>query len=279
MSYLLALLSALCSGFTTVLEATAARRSTEVHKLDARLLLRLATQVPFVAAMALSAIGLVAAALALRELPLFTAQAVFASSVGFAAIIAAVTHGEHLTAEVRFGVGTIVVGLVLLGLASEDQPVPETSTAFRFGVLAAVLASLALTAWVARRPGRSGLDTGALGVCAGLLYGFGTLGLRLIETFQPSELLRDPAAWATFVGGSTAVLTISIALQRGSVALSAGACTVTETMVPTILGLLLLGERPRPGWSAVAVLGFTLAVGGAIALCRDVDVLDAEPAP
>ena len=279
MSYAIALLSAVCSGFGTVLAATAARRSSSSSQLDPHLLLRLVQQVPFLASMGLSVVGLTTAAIALRELPLFTAQAVFASSVAVSAVAAAVWHGERLTLEVRLGVGAIVIGLSLLGMASKGQAVPDTEWSFRFAVLAAVIASIGLAAAMARRPGRSGVDVGLLGACAGLLYGLGSVGLRLIPSYQPRELITEPAAWAALLAGTTAILTIATALQRGSVARAAGARTVAETLVPTAIGLVLLGEGARPGWAVGAAGGFALAVAGAIVLCRDVEVPEPSPAP
>jgi hypothetical protein len=41
-----------------------------------------------------------------------------------------------------------------------------------------------------------------------------------------------------------------------------------ETTVPTVLGLLVLGDQARPGFVGPAVLGFVLAVTGSLALAR-----------
>jgi hypothetical protein len=39
-----------------------------------------------------------------------------------------------------------------------------------------------------------------------------------------------------------------------------------ETVVPAVVGLLVLGDRARNGLGAVAALGFVLTVGAAVAL-------------
>jgi hypothetical protein len=43
---------------------------------------------------------------------------------------------------------------------------------------------------------------------------------------------------------------------------------VGETALPALIGLTLLGDHPRPGWSAAATAGFVLSVGAALALSR-----------
>jgi hypothetical protein len=43
---------------------------------------------------------------------------------------------------------------------------------------------------------------------------------------------------------------------------------VTQTAVPAVVGVWLLGDRVREGWGPVAVLGFALALAGALGLAR-----------
>jgi hypothetical protein len=41
-----------------------------------------------------------------------------------------------------------------------------------------------------------------------------------------------------------------------------------ETVMPALVGVLLLGDQTRPGFSAVAVTGFVVAVLAALILAR-----------
>ena len=43
---------------------------------------------------------------------------------------------------------------------------------------------------------------------------------------------------------------------------------VAETVIPSSIGLAFLGNRIRPGFEALMVIGMILAIGGAIALAR-----------
>jgi drug/metabolite transporter (DMT)-like permease len=272
-SFFLAVLAALSSGVTTVLQATAARRSPKADRLCPSMAMRLASQGPFLASMAISAVGFTFAALALRRMPLFAAQAVFASSIGFAAVIAAAVHGERIDRTIRACLGCIVGGLVLLALASEDQGPPETTVRWRFGLLVALAALLVVTAAVARREGRSGFDVGLLGACSGAFYGIVALGVRTAPTFELGDLVTEPAAWAVLVGAIAGIVTFATALQRGSIAVAGGASALAEILLPTLVGVLLLGEQAKPGWELVAAVGVVLSLGGALALCRDMDHL------
>jgi hypothetical protein len=43
---------------------------------------------------------------------------------------------------------------------------------------------------------------------------------------------------------------------------------VGETVLPAVVGVVVLGDEAKHGWVPVAVGGFVLAVGGALALAR-----------
>ena len=80
--------------------------------------------------------------------------------------------------------------------------------------------------------------------------------------------------YALAIAGVVALLTYPIALQRASVTQATAPLVVGETVAPAIVGLLLLGDEPRPGWGWVAVVGFVLSV----ALARHGEV-PVEPDP
>ena len=67
------------------------------------------------------------------------------------------------------------------------------------------------------------------------------------------DLLTSPATYALVVAGVVAMLTYSIALQRGTVTQATAPLVVGETVAPALVGLLLLGDHARPGWGWVAL--------------------------
>ena len=94
-----------------------------------------------------------------------------------------------------------------------------------------------------------------------------------------ATLLRSPATYALVAAGVLAMLTYSIALQRGTVTQATAPLVVGETVAPALVGLLLLGDQARPGWGWVAVVGFALAVAGAVSLARHGELEAASAAP
>jgi hypothetical protein len=87
-------------------------------------------------------------------------------------------------------------------------------------------------------------------------------------------LVRSPATYALLLAGLVALLAYSTALQRGTVTQATAPLVVGETLAPALVGVLLLGDQPRPGWGWVAAVGFGLAVLGALSLARHGELSD-----
>jgi uncharacterized membrane protein len=68
--------------------------------------------------------------------------------------------------------------------------------------------------------------------------------------------------------GILGLLLYAMALQRGSVTVATSAVVVAETVVPAAIGITLLGDRPAPGRTSVAALGFAITVVGSLLLAR-----------
>ncbi len=107
-----------------------------------------------------------------------------------------------------------------------------------------------------------------LGLGAGLGFGVVEVSVRLIDSLAPSDLLANPATYALLLGGGAAFLSLTSALQRGSVTTATAAMVIGETIGPAAVGVVWLGDRTREGMAWVAVLGFLVAVAGALALAR-----------
>ena len=77
LAYLAAFGCALCYGVGSILQDIAAKRVEADSKLDARLLVRVTTQLPYVGGLGLDLVGWVLSLLALLRLPLFAVQAIW----------------------------------------------------------------------------------------------------------------------------------------------------------------------------------------------------------
>ena len=261
-----ALGAAVMFGLAGALQAQAAQQEATTPGLDARLLLRLLRYPTFVAAIVLNLTGFAGHLLALRSAPLFLVQALVASSVAVTAVL--VSWWWHIGLG-RAGVAAVVAlcaGLALVTSAARESGTPTTTAAQRSWLLVAV-AALALAGWAAgRRHGPWG--AALLGLLAGCGYALVALSGRVLPTLIPADLVAEPATYALAGAGVLAFLLYSTGLQRGAVLTSTSAMIVTQTSVPAVAGVLLLGDGVRQGGAWAAVAGFAVAVAGTLTLTR-----------
>ncbi len=272
LAYLAAFGCALCYGVGSILQDIAAKRVAPDTRLDARLLVRVTTQLPYVGGLGLDLAGFVLSLLALLRLPLFAVQAIAASSIGVVAVLSSIrtrTRPSHrqLVVLVVLGVGLVA----LAATASPDRPT-AAPTGFALAMWIGVVLVAGCGALVARTV--TGDRAGAvLGGLSGLAFGGAALCARAVEAHgQLSEVVRDPSSWALLVFGALGIALYAAALQRGSVTIATACQYALETLVPAVIGLVVLGDRARPGWAGVAVVGFMLTLGAAIALTFDSSV-------
>lgn len=287
--------AALCYGIGSVLQADAARRTAASAGLDPRLLARLLRSGRYLVGVGADGAGFLLSLLAVRTLPLFVVQSVVASFLAVTAVLAAVLLRMPLGTRDRVGVGVVVAGLVLVGASAAPDHAVGLPPAGSWAVLAGALVLVPAAVIGARVPGPRGATV--LGAVAGLAFGMTAIASRVLPGpggdwgRYALHLLADPVTWALLVAGALALLTYSTALQRGSVTQATAPLVVGETLMPALVGVIALGDRPREGWALAAVLGCLVAVAGAVSLARhgeidlagidpaDVDPADVGPAP
>jgi len=262
-----AALAALCYGIGSVLQAIGARRTTEGEGLDPRLFVRLLKQLPYVAGLVLDGIGFLGAVVALRSLPLFLVQSAIAASVGVTAVMAVIVLHAKLSGKEIVALIGLGVGLLLLAIAAQPESAKQIPTA---GVIALYIgiAFVLLLGWGSTRA--SG-PMAAAGLAAAAGLGFGGVGISARVLVVPTDLWRillDPVLWSLAIYGILSLLLFATALQRGSVTSVSAVTFAVETVVPALIGIVLLGDRARSGLAIVAIAGFVFAVVSSIALAR-----------
>ena len=262
-----AILCALCYGSATVFQAIGAARTQDTAGagVDPRLLIRVLSQLPFVAGLGLDILGLVADLVALEKLPLFAVQAIMNCSLAVTALLAVPVLKAKLTRGDWIAVGTVVLGLFLIGISAGAEKPVHVGRDVHWGLLVAVAVLIAgsfLAVW------KLGGNPVVLAAFAGSLFGAFAICVRILPDLHPTALLTDPAAYAGVVASITGFLFFTTALQRGSVTMATATLVVGETALPALLGFTLFHDHTRHGFLPVAVLGFLCAVGGAVALSR-----------
>jgi drug/metabolite transporter (DMT)-like permease len=264
---LCALGAAIAYGVASVMQSIAAQATedTGTGGVDPKLLVRVLGQWKFVVGLSLDVLGFVAQIAALHVLPLFVVQAALAASLAVTAV-AARFLGIRLGRREWAAVAVVCAGLGLLGAAAESEGSDPVGLGFRLGLIGAVvvLAAAGIAAGKASRR----IRTPALGLVAGLSFGVVAIAGRIIPSLAPLDLLTDPATYTVAVAGGMAMLFYATALQRGSVTTSTAMMVLGETVFPSLVGVLVLGDRTRPGFAVVAIAGFALAVAAALALAR-----------
>ncbi len=263
-----ALGAAVCFGTATVLQAVAARAAGTGGGAggEAALLLRAVRQWRYLAGLALDGLGFLLQIAALRSLPIYAVGAALASSLAVTAVVAARLLRVRLTGSEWGAVGVVCAGLAMLGLAAGSEGNRDGSPALKYVMLATAVTVLLLGLAGGRLPGRG--RALVLGLGAGFGFGVVEVAVRLIDSLAPMALLGNPATYALLVGGGSAFLLLTTALERGSVTVATAGMVVGETVGPAAVGVVWLGDSTREGLAWLAVLGFVVAVAGALALAR-----------
>ncbi|MGH4034289.1 hypothetical protein ACQB60_35825 [Actinomycetota bacterium Odt1-20B] len=263
-----ALGSAVCFGTASVFQAVATRSTApgSGSGVDPALLLRAARQWRYLLGLALDGLGFLLQIVALRSIPIYAVGAALAASLAVTAVVAARLLHVRLSGVEWGAVGVVCAGLAMLGLASGDEGEHGGSATLRYAMLGVAVAVLLLGAVAGRLPDRG--RALALGLGAGCGFGVVEVTVRLIDDVSPGALLSNPATYALLVGGGAAFLLLTSALQRGSVTTATAGMVIGETVGPALVGVVWLGDRTREGLGWLAVLGFVVAVVGALALAR-----------
>ncbi|MEV3993951.1 hypothetical protein AB0J57_34250 [Streptomyces sp. NPDC049837] len=264
---LCALLAAILTGFATVLQALGARRAAGRTAASVVSALR---QWPFVCGVGMDILGFGAELIALRRLPLFVVEATLASALAVTAVGASRMLKVRLRGVEWVAVAAVCAGLALLALTGGREGTGRGDEPLRVAALLAAV-GLAVLGWAARSaPG--GARGAVLGFIAGLDFGLVGLSVRILPEGAVGELLTEPSAYAVVIAGVTGFAFLIRAMQCGSVTAATSAMVLGETLLPAAAGVLLLGDRTRPGFMPFAFAGFALSVFGAVALARFGDV-------
>jgi drug/metabolite transporter (DMT)-like permease len=271
-SLIAAIVAAIFYGVASVMQAiavrVASRRTPDETSagVDPALLPRLLHQWRFVGSIGLDALGFVAQLIALQKLPLFAVQAFVASNLAVTAVVASWVIGVNLAWREWAAVIGVVVGVGLLGSSAGAEGATQVGAVFKLALIVAVagLAVVGLAAAKLNEPYR----TTALGAVAGLGYGVLSIAARVLNSFEPLQLARDPATYAIIAAGIISFMFYATALEGGSVTVATAAVVLSETIPPAIIGVIFLGDQTRPGLSVVAWGGFFLAVASAVMLAR-----------
>ncbi|GHF11897.1 MULTISPECIES: hypothetical protein [Streptomyces] len=221
----------------------------------------------FMVGTVLDFVGFGLGALAARMLPLFLSQTVISANLIVTALLSIKLLGIRLTRPEWISIGVVCSALVLLATAAGHEGSGDAAMSTHWWLLVISVVLMGGGTVAVRLMGSraailagllSGLGFGAIGVGVRILHG--------IDPFDLPALVTDPALYAILVSGAVGMYLHTVALQIGSVNGATAALVVGETVLPGIIGVVWLGDASRDGFAWVAILGFLLAVAGAVAV-------------
>lgn len=223
----------------------------------------------FVAGMVLDIVGFLGSIVSARLIPLFLSQTIISANLVVTALLGVLILGVRLRRHDWKAIATVVGSLLVLGLTAGHPGVRPAERALHWGVLAASLVILGAGIALIRVLGaRAAVPAGLI---AGVLFGAMAMAVavRVLDGVAPLRvdiLLTDPASWTIVIAGLGGFYLFTVALQLGSVNGAAAALVVGETVVPGVIGVVLLGDTAQPGLLWLAGVAFVGAVAGAVAV-------------
>ncbi|QNE21579.1 hypothetical protein F1D05_31215 [Kribbella qitaiheensis] len=273
-----ALGAAVLFGIAAILQAVGSRKVPTDSELDPRRLAgfvgSLLRQPTFLGALALNLAGFGLHFVALRLLPLYLAQAGIAASLVVTALLATRLMSDQLSAIEWSAVIGVCVGLGLLAVSAGDAGDSAQHHGLTVGLIIGLVCIAVLGGLLSRS--KHGIATAGLGLLAGLGYAGVAISARLLQDGSMSDLLSGPTTYTLPVSGALAFVLYSLALQRGSVTLATTPMIALQTITPAAVGVFLLDDKVRSGWTLGAVGGFVVTAIGALILVRFESVKDPE---
>lgn len=221
----------------------------------------------FIAGMALDLLGFAGSLVSARLIPLFLSQTIISANLVVTAVLSIFALHVRLHRRDWTAIAIVLAALCILGATAGHLGDRDAGAGLHWGVLVVSAIILGLGAALVRLLGKNAAVPA--GLIAGVLYGAMAVAVRVVDGLEPLNvgvLIADPALWAILVAGLGGFYLFTVALQVGSVNGVAAALVVGETVVPGIVGVVLLGDVSRPGYGWLVVIAFIAAVAGAVAL-------------
>lgn len=262
-------------GLASVLQAVGARRvAGTLNTLRDPL---------YLTGLALDLLAWLASLVALRTLPVYQVQATVAGSLAVTVLAARVLLAARLRRAEVAAVGVTVVALVALAASAGVQHAARLTGAGRWG-LALTVVPVALAGYQAVRR----LAPGAAAVAAGLAFGGAALSARALTV--PAGPLRhvpatlhtlaaEPLGWALPAYGIAGMLLYAWSLEHGGLGQVTALLWIAEVSLPSVVGIVLLGDAVRPGWAPTVAAALVAALTAAWVLARAPAADPATPSP
>jgi drug/metabolite transporter (DMT)-like permease len=262
-----ALVACFSYGTASVLQSHAARRGGDaaVTAPTFRSTVTAILAPLFLAGMLLDGLGFLGSLVSARLIPLFLSQTIMSANLAVTAVLSVLVLGVRPRDWAAIAI--VLAALCVLGFSAGELGTEVPGRHMHWSVLAASVLIFVFGVVLVRVLGKKAAVPA--GLIAGILYGAMAVAVRIthgLDPFQWHALVSDPAAWAVLVAGGGGFYLFTVALQIGSVNGVAAALVMGETVIPGVVGVLLLGDVAKPGLGWLVGVAFATAVAGAVAI-------------
>lgn len=268
-AYLAGVGGSLCYGLATVLEQIGVKKLKHVKQMQASVFIKFFKQLPYVQGFILDMLGWVFILYAVRSLPLFLIQSLIASSLIVSAVIDHYWLHTSINRVEKFSILTVLVGIILLGVVAHPGPAKPINDFFKWIIILAPILLLFISAIIIKiKAGK--MTSTIMAIIAGISFGGTSVASRILSSQHiylksSSSLLIIAIA----IYGALALFMLSVALQRDKLNRVNSALFASEVAIPSILGLIFLGDKVHNGLYWVIWLGLILVVSGTLSLALD----------
>lgn len=264
-----ALVACFSYGTASVLQSRAARQEGEaaVAAPTFRSTVTAILAPLFLAGMLLDGLGFLGSLVSARLIPLFLSQTIMSANLAVTAVLSVLVLGVRLRTRDWTAIAIVLAALCVLGFSAGELGTEVPGRHMHWSVLAAAVLIFVFGVVLVRVLGTKAAVPA--GLIAGILYGAMAVAVRIahgLDPFQWHTLVSDPAAWAVLVAGGGGFYLFTVALQIGSVNGVAAALVMGETVIPGVVGVLLLGNIAKPNLGWLVGVAFATAVAGAVAI-------------
>jgi drug/metabolite transporter (DMT)-like permease len=264
-------------GVANVVQMRAARRTGTGDAIDARLLLRLATDRSWLLGLATSTLGYVLQALALFLAPVVLVQPLIVTELLFALPLAAVLAGGRLRRREWTAASFVAGGLAAFMLVAQPSgmrtEVPPTAWATM--TVAVGLFVAAFTAFAEVNRHRPMLRAAALAAAASVCFGLMAILTKTVTrqfSQDHAKLLAHPQPWLLAIVALTGLLLGQTAFRIAPLSVSLPVIDVGEPVTGSLLAIIVFGEKLATGPLVVAGV-----VAAAIVVVAGIALLDTSP--
>lgn len=255
-----AVLAMFCSTVAAILQADAARKGGRTSSVMAR--------PRFLAGLVMDVVTWLCMVVALQYIPIFAVQATLAGAIAMTALYARYFRDEWLRPVHRLAIGASIIGLALVaGSAGIERKQALTG----YGTTVAVLVAAMVVIMVATLAVNPSTRPWPSAVLAGLGLGGGAVCIRALHVSDGVDLaalVAEPLVYVLIGMAAIGLYNYARALQLGDISTVTALYMAVQVVVPGLVGITLLDDTVRKGFTWMLLLGLGFIIYGTSILAR-----------